>query len=142
MARDKGGPALRAQVLEIPALDLTMSQPSVNEDAQDVMLTRDNLTSDIERYCDPQDRRHPLASPLLADDLTGLPPALIMTAEHDILRDDGEAYGRRLTQAEGSAEVIRWAGHVHGSHEMTAVLESAREWQSRVATFLRDRPNS
>lgn len=62
-----------------------------------------------------------------------------MTAEYDILRDDGQAYGRRLSQAEGSADVIRWPGHVHGSHEVTAVAECAREWQSRVAAFLRDR---
>lgn len=123
------------------ALDLTMSQPSVNEVGQDGVLIRDDLAHDIGQYCDPRERGHPYASPLLADDLTGLPPALIMTAEYDILRDDGEAYGRRLIQAGGSADVNRWTGHVHGSHEMTTVLESASEWQSAVATFLRDRLN-
>ncbi|GAA4444624.1 alpha/beta hydrolase [Phytohabitans houttuyneae] len=137
VARDEGGPALVAQVLEIPALDLTMSQPSVNATAGPVVLTRDDLAENIARYADPADLRHPYASPLLAPDLSGLPPALVMTAELDILRDDGAAYGRRLVEAGGSAEVVEWAGHVHGSHEMTAVLVSAREWQARAAAFLR-----
>ncbi|MEO3829563.1 alpha/beta hydrolase [Actinomadura sp. B10D3] len=136
MARDQGGPALVAQVLEIPALDLTLKQPSVNEPAEAALLTRDDLAADIERYCDPEDRTDPYASPLLAGDLSGLPPALIMTAEFDILRDDGAAYGRRLTEAGVPAEVVQWDGHVHGSHEMTAILESARRWQAHVAGFL------
>lgn len=136
MVRDQGGPALVAQVLEIPALDLTLGQPSVNEPAEAVLLTRDDLAADIERYCDPGDRTDPYASPLLAEDLSGLPPALIMTAEFDILRDDGAAYGRRLTAAGVPAEVVQWDGHVHGSHEMTAMLESARRWQAHVAEFL------
>lgn len=139
LTRDSGRPHLLAQVLEIPVLDLTMSQPSVHEAAGAVVLTGAELAANIEQYCDAGDRRHPYASPLLADDLAGLPPALIMTAEYDILRDEGAAYGRRLSESGGAAEVVEWAGHVHGSHEMTAVLESARAWQARVAGFLRDR---
>jgi acetyl esterase len=139
VAREEGGPTLAAQVLEIPALDLTMSQPAITGTAEPVLLTRDELADNIARYADPEDRRHPHASPLLAPDLSGLPPALIMTAEHDILRGDGAAYARRLTEAGGSAELVEWAGHVHGSHDMTAVLESARQWQRRVADFLQSR---
>lgn len=139
VARDEGGPALVAQVLEIPALDLTMGQPAVTAVAGPVVLTRDDLADNIARYADSEDRPHPYASPLLAPDLSGLPPALVMTAEFDILRDDGAAYARRLVEAGGSAELVEWAGHVHGSHEMTAVLESARDWQARVAAFLRSR---
>jgi acetyl esterase len=139
LVRDKGGPSLLAQVLEIPALDLTLGQPSVNAPSEAAMLTRDDLAANIAQYCDPLDRRNPYASPLLAEDLTGLPQALIMTAEFDILRDDGAAYGRRLTEAGVPAEVIQWAGHVHGSHEMTAPLETARQWQAQVAEFLTER---
>jgi acetyl esterase len=138
MIRAEGGPSLLAQVLEIPVLDLTMDRTYANEAEGPLVLTRDELAAAIEGYCAVEDRRRPYASPLLAGDLTGLPPALIMTAEYDLLRDEGEAYGELLRRAGGSAEVIRWAGHVHGSHEMSAVLESAREWQSRVAGFLRD----
>ncbi|MBB6551874.1 alpha/beta hydrolase [Nonomuraea rubra] len=135
MARDRSGPQLIAQVLEIPALDLTMSR--VTNAAEALVLTPDELAANIDRYCGPEDRRHPYASPLLAGDLAGLPPALIMVAEYDILRDEGEAYGQALRREEVPAEVICWPGHVHGSHEMTAVLASAREWQACVATFLR-----
>jgi acetyl esterase len=139
VARDEGGPALVAQVLEIPALDLTMSQPSVTATTGPLVLTADDLAENIARYAGDADLRHPYASPLLAHDLSGLPSALVMTAELDILRDDGAAYARRLVEAGGSAEVVEWAGHVHGSHEMTATLDSAREWQARVAAFLRAR---
>ncbi|WP_219470921.1 alpha/beta hydrolase [Nonomuraea rhizosphaerae] len=138
MIRDEGGPPLRAQVLEIPALDLTAGRSDSAEPEEGAVLTRAELDTTIEQYCDLQLRHHPYASPLLADDLSGLPPALIMTAEYDILREDGERYGRRLERAGVPAEVICWPGHVHGSHEMTAALESARQWQSRVAVFLRD----
>lgn len=138
MTRDQGGPPLVAQVLEIPALDLTMSRVTAEPPGEGLVLTREELAADIERYCDRQDRRHPYASPLLAGTLSGLPPTLIMTAEYDILRPEGEAYGQALRRDGVPAEVICWPGHVHGSHEMTAVLESAREWQSRVASFLSD----
>lgn len=138
MSRDRGGPALVAQVLEIPALDLTMSQPSIEQNATGYALTRQDLTDDISRYCDADQRREPYASPALADDLSGLTPALIMSAEFDVLRDDGELYARRLNQAGTPAEAICWSGHIHGSHEMTAVLPSAREWQAGVEAFLRE----
>jgi acetyl esterase len=138
MARDKGGPALAAQVLDIPALDLTMSLPSAKGVGAKTLMSPEDLAADIARYCSPGDLSDPYASPLLADDLRGLPEALIMTAEYDILRDDGAAYARRLSEAGVPSELICWPGHVHGSHEMTAMLQSARDWQAREASFLRD----
>jgi hypothetical protein len=84
-----------AQVLEIPALDLTMSHPSIEAYAHGYALTRHDLADN----CDPGQRREPYASPALADDLTGLPPALIMTAEYDLLREDGALYARCLDEA-------------------------------------------
>jgi acetyl esterase len=138
MSRDRGCPALVAQTLEIPALDLTMSQPSIEDSATGYVLTRDELTDNIDLYCAPDERSQPYASPALAVDLAGLPPALIMTAEYDVLRDDGAMYARRLSGAGVRAEVICWAGHVHGSHEMTAMVPSAQDWQARVESFLRE----
>lgn len=125
-----------AQVLEIPALDLTMSQPSIEQNGTGYALTRQDLADNISHYCDAGRRREPYASPALAGDLSGLPAALIMSAEFDVLRDDGELYARRLHQAGSPAEAICWAGHIHGSHEMTAVLASARDWQASVESFL------
>jgi acetyl esterase len=138
LSRDRGGPALVAQTLEIPVLDLTMSQPSFESDAEGYALTRQELADNIDRYCNLDQRREPYASPALADDLAGLPPALIMSAEYDVLRDDSERYARRLDEAGTPAEAICWPGHIHGSHEMTAVLPSARAWQAKVEAFLRE----
>jgi acetyl esterase len=136
MSRDRDGPTLLAQVLEIPVLDLTLSQPSIEAYSDGYALTRRELADHIDQYCSRDQRRDPYASPALGSDLAGLSPALIMTAEYDLPRDDGELYGRRLNEAGTPAEVIRWAGHIHGSHEMTAVLPSARDWQARVESFL------
>jgi acetyl esterase len=136
--RDRGRPALVAQVLEIPALDLTMSQPSIEQNATGYALTREDLAVNISHYCDADQCREPYVSPALADHLYHLPPALIMTAEFDVLRDDGELYARRLNEAGTPAKAICWSGHIHGSHEMTAVLPSARDWQASVESFLRE----
>ncbi|MBB5790072.1 alpha/beta hydrolase [Jiangella mangrovi] len=137
MARDRGGPRPAAQVLEIPVLDLTLAHAEREADPDAVVLTYDELAENIERYCDPDRRGEPYASPLLSPDLSGLPPTLIMTAEFDVLRGDGRAYAERLAAARVPVTLHEWAGHVHGSHDMTAVVASARDWQGEVDDFLR-----
>jgi acetyl esterase len=139
MARDRGGPSVIAQSLEVPMLDLTMTQPSIDELAEGYMLTRERLARDVADYCDPERRSDPYASPLLAPDLAGLPPALIATAEYDLLRDDGEQYAARLEAAGVSATAARWPGHLHGSLGLTRLAPSAAEWHQRQHAFLRER---
>jgi acetyl esterase len=139
MARDRGGPPLVLQVLDIPVTDLTRSCPSVTENGTGYLLTREA----IEQYCelyleDPTDATNPYASPMLADDLTNLPPAVVMTAEFDPLRDEGERYAERLAAAGVPVQAKRWLGHVHGSSGMTALLPTAREWRDEVIQALRD----
>ena len=73
---------------------------------------------------------------VLAPDLSGLPPALVMTAEFDPLRDEGEAYARRLAQAGVSTTLRRWLGHIHGSMSFTRILPSAREYRAQVVAAL------
>jgi acetyl esterase len=123
MARDRGGPPIVCQILEIPVTDLTMGQPSVRENGSGYMLT----TSAMEQYVgfyvpDAAERTNPYASPLLADDLGGLPPALVMTAEFDPLRDEGEAYARRLEEAGVPTVHRRWDGQFHGSQRMGKLI--------------------
>lgn len=137
MSRDRGGPTLTAQPLEIPALDLTMSQPAVDDPALGLVITRDELAEQIDDYCDADLRAEPYASPLLAPDLSGLPATLIMTAEYDLLRDDGAQSAQRLRDAGVPAQEIRWAGHVPGSHELTRQSPSAREWRTTANEILR-----
>jgi acetyl esterase len=139
MARDRGGPATIAQSLEVPMLDLTMSEASIETFATGYMLTRERLELEVDDYCEPRRRSDPYASPLLAEDLAGLPPALIATAEYDLLRDDGEHYAARLDAAGVPATAVRWPGHVHGSLGLTRLVASANAWQARTHAFLRER---
>jgi acetyl esterase len=123
LARDRSGPPIVLQVLEIPVTDLTMSQPSVKENGVGYLLTEEGIIDFTAKYlADPADAANPYASPLLADDLSGLPPALVTTMELDPLRDEGEAYARRLAEAGVPVEHTRWNGHFHGSTTMAAVV--------------------
>jgi acetyl esterase len=139
MTRDRGGPSVIAQSLEVPMLDLTLAQPSIDEFAEGYMLTRERLALEVADYCDPERRSDPYASPLLASDLASLPPALIATAEYDLLRDDGERYAARLRAAGVPATAVRWPGHLHGSLGLTRLAPTAGEWHQRQHAFLRER---
>ncbi|HEY3480688.1 MAG TPA: alpha/beta hydrolase [Streptomyces sp.] len=93
--RDEGGPLPAVQALLCPNTDLTLAQPSVTGKGKGHGLETDALAVFVGSFVpDPADRR--AASPLHADDLTGLPTTLVITAEHDPLRDEGDAYARRL----------------------------------------------
>ena len=113
-ARDEGGPAARFQVLMVPATNLAPPpSPSMRLFSEGFGL--DGIEAMVQAYMGENgDPRHPLASPLLAPDHSRLPPALILTAEFDPLRDDGEAYGARLRAAGVPAEVQRFDGTIHG----------------------------
>jgi acetyl esterase len=139
MARDRGGPPLVFQVLEIPATDMTLSQPSVAENAEGYILSRASMEQCVGFYlASPADATNPYASPLLASDLTGLPPALVMTMEFDPLRDEGEAYGRRLQDAGVPTTIRRWDGQFHGSMAMSKLMPAeAKEYHDMVNAALR-----
>jgi acetyl esterase len=140
MARDRGGPPLVVQVLDIPVTDLTMSQPSIDENGEGYLLTKKAMTDYAGYYVpDPAQRRHPYASPLFADDLSGLPPAVVLTMEHDPLRDEGEAYADRLRAAGVPVTHRRFDGQFHGSVAMaTLVPDVAAEHTAMIVDALRD----
>ena len=128
VARDRKGPMPVYQVLIYPATDMRMITPSMEENADAPLLTRAAMAWFIEHYLrGEKDKADPLASPLLAADLSGLPPAFILTAECDPLRDEGEDYGRRLQDAGVPAEVKRYAGMPHGFFSFGAALNTAKE---------------
>lgn len=138
MARDRSGPPLVFQTVEIPVTDLTMSHPSIVEN-DGYLLTIAMMEQMRGDYVpDEADRKHPYASPLFADDLSGLPPALVMTAEFDPLRDEGEAYAQRLVDAGVPTRMKRWDGHIHGASSFTKILPSAREYRGEVIDALRE----
>jgi len=137
MARDRGGPVLVFQVLDVPWTDLTLSQPSVHELGTGYLLTRAELELFAGQYLgDPRKAGEGYASPLLAADLSGLPPALVTTAEFDPLRDEGAAYARRLTEAGVPVQRQHLTGHIHESFAFTRLLPSAREHHRVCVTAL------
>jgi acetyl esterase len=129
-AREAGGPALRCQVLSVPVTDYAFDTASYRENAQGYGLTRAAMEWFWGHYlASPADGA--LASPLRVPDLAGLPPAFVLTAEFDPLRDEGEAYARRLADAGVDVTLRRYEGMVH----MFLGPESVQD----VGRFLRDR---
>jgi acetyl esterase len=114
--RDEGGPALSGQMLLYPVTDYhTPGTPSYVENADGYGLTRDTMEWFWGHYLnDAADADHPHASPLRAPDLAGLPPAYVMSAEYDPLRDEAERYGERLRAAGVATEITRRPGMNHG----------------------------
>jgi acetyl esterase len=139
LTRDRGGPALALQVLVYPWTDLRMGHPSVEENADGYLLTRDTLAWFRNHYvgANEADVLNPLASPLLAEDLSGLPPALIITAEFDPLRDEGEEYGRRLEQAGVPVKVHRYDGMIHGFFPLVGVFDACNQAVDEAADAVR-----
>jgi acetyl esterase len=139
MARDRGGPEISFQLLEVGCFDATQSFPSMTEFASGYLVTKEELAKGWEWYLpDGVDPKDPYISPLFAEKHTGLPPALILTCEFDPLRDEGEAYGERLRSAGVEVELIRARGHIHSStYSESWLVPSARRYQRRTATALR-----
>ena len=129
MARDRQGPALRFQLLVYPCTDMDPSRwRSMHENKVGYFLTTDSMVWFYDQYVpSAADRTHPYASPIHAADLSGLPPAFVITAEFDPLRDEGEAYAAKLQQAGVPTEAQRFDGMIHGFFGMTAMFEQARE---------------
>ena len=134
MARDRGGPRIAYQLLVYPVTDASLDTPSYRENADGYLLTRSVMEWFWNHYTKATDRESPYASPLRARDLKGLPPALVITAEFDPLRDEGEAYARRLEQAGVPVKVRRFDGMIHGFFGMGAVFpQAATALQEAVA---------
>jgi len=137
-ARDESGPAISLQLLEVPALDLTLGSASIQENATGYGLTAADLPKILRYYlADPDDATNAYASPLLATDLSRLPAAYIMSAEYDPLRDDGERYATRLRTAGVPTTYSLQRGQIHISSALTAILPAARAWRDEAIMALR-----
>jgi acetyl esterase/lipase len=124
-ARDEGGPALAAQLLAYPALDPTQALPSVAENADGMFLSAADMRAFYDLYVPGALAEDPTVALLRADDLSGLPPAVVCTAEFDTLRDEGDAYAERLRAAGVPVRHLPGPGLVHGYFALTEVAEAA-----------------
>jgi acetyl esterase len=128
LARDVGSPRIQHQLLIYPAVDMTTSWPSHQENGEGYFLTLRDMEWFSGHYvADPADREDFRASPLRASSHAGLPSATIITAEFDPLRDEGEAYGEKLRSEAVPAEVRRYDGVVHGFFGMGAIVDAGRD---------------
>jgi len=134
--RDAGGPPLAFQALAYPATDQRMDTPSHTSFAQGYLLTRDNLLWYRGNYLAPQDYEDWRASPLRAADLARLPPAHIITAGYDPLRDEGRAYSDRLVAAGVPVLYECFEGMAHGFITMGGVLAAANHALYRLGQSL------
>jgi len=135
-ARDAGGPSVAAQVLIYPVVDHDFDNGSYTDPANQLALNRDTLRWFWDHYVAEEHRDHPDVSPARATDLTGLPPAVVLTAEHDVLRDEGEAYAEALRAAGVPASCRRFAGQMHGFFTMVGLLPASAEALDHVASEL------
>ena len=127
-ARAAGGPDIALQVLVYPVTDCDMETTTYRDPGNQLMLTSDSMTWFWDHYApDPAARLHPDASPLRAASLADLPPAVVLTAEHDVLRDEGELYATRLLKAGVPVRHQRFAGQMHGFFTMVDLLPGAGE---------------
>lgn len=127
-ARDEGGPQIAFQCLLYPVTDCDVSRPSYAANGTGYILETPAMEWFWDTYCpDASQRQEPYASPIRASDLSNLPPALVVTAEFDPLRDEGEAYADALQAAGNDARWVRYDGMVHDFFATAAVFESSRK---------------
>ncbi|MCM2393218.1 alpha/beta hydrolase [Streptomyces albipurpureus] len=122
-ARDAGGPDIALQLLVYPVTDYNPDTASYRDPGNQLLLSRASMEWFWDHYApDKADRTRPDAAPLRADDLSGLPPTEVLTAEHDVLRDEGEAYAARLVEAEVPTGLRRFSGQMHGFFTLPGLL--------------------
>jgi acetyl esterase len=141
MARDRGGPSLVYQLIVYPVTNYDLTTPSYLEEACNAPgmgSSRDTMIYFWSQYLnDDADGRNPYASPLLAEDLSGLPPALVITAQYDVLRDEGQAYAARLHKAGVPVTVSNYESSRHGFFSAGTLSDYTKPAREEAASALR-----
>jgi acetyl esterase len=135
-ARDSGIP-IALQLLVYPVTDADLDTSTYREFADGYWLTRYSMEWFWNHYLPDGDRFVPDASPLRADDVRGTAPALVITAEFDPLRDEGDAYARRLEEAGVPVTLSRYDGMIHGFFRMPGVVDRANDALAEAVEALR-----
>jgi acetyl esterase len=139
LARDAGAPAIAYQVLLYPVTDGRTDTASYRDCADGYLLTRDGMRWFFDHYLkSPADAADWRVSPLRAGSLAGLPPALVVTAGFDPLRDEGDAYAARLREAGVRVDHVCYGGMIHGFAPMGRLIDSGNRAVSHIAASLRE----
>jgi acetyl esterase len=139
LARDAGSPKIAFQLLFYPATDFSMSFPSQKELEEGYLLTKHNQRWFHEQYLrGPEDKADWRVSPMRAESLADLPPAYVLTAGYDPLRDEGEAYARKLEQAGVKVRIRRLSGQIHGFLTMGKVIPESATALDEAGAALRE----
>jgi acetyl esterase len=142
-AKQEGGQLPVAQLLIYPVIDNSFNTTSYQENAQIKPLVKEMMVWFWDNYLSlPEDANNPYASPSKATDLSGLPPAFVITAELDVLRDEGEAYARQLKQAGVEVKCKRYEGAVHEFFSLSGVVDISKTALQDAATFLQQAFNN
>ncbi len=139
LAKDKSTPAICFQLLPYPSTNLG-GEPTVSmkENAEGYFLTKGTMEWFRDCYLNSeQDKVNPLLSPFLNEDFNGLPPALVITAEYDPLRDEGEDYAKKLAEAGVEVEAVRFDGTIHGFISMAVVINQGKDALVKSGNALR-----
>lgn len=131
---------LKFQMLIYPAVDMRMESPSISENANAPILTKAVMAWFVAHYINGDaDKANISASPMLASDeqLKKMPPTIVITAQFDPLRDEGEAYGKRLVENGVSTTITRYNGAFHGFFNMITILDDAQSAHAQASTLLK-----
>ncbi|MBV1934816.1 MAG: alpha/beta hydrolase [Parvibaculaceae bacterium] len=136
-ARDEKGPSIALQLLIYPVTDLTAEDGSREDFSEGYFLAQETMLWFSDQYMGPDDDwQTPYASPLMADDFSGLPPAYVVTAGYDILRDEGKAYADALSAAGVSVTYENYEGMIHGFFNMQSVSKVSVQAVTAAAVAL------
>ena len=139
MARDAGAPTIAFQALLYPVTDIGTQTGSYRQFADGYLLSRDGMLWFFDHYLASKDQAGDWrASPLRASSLKGLPPAVIVTAGFDPLRDEGEAYARALRDADVRVDYLCYGGMIHGFVPMGRLIDTGNRAVSHIAASLRE----
>lgn len=137
-ARDKGGPAVAAQILAYPVTDMSLTQESHARNADIPPIPPDTMQWFFERYCrNEADKKDWRAAPLLAESHADLPPALVIVGGYDPLMDEGVAYAEKMKAAGCAAEVFHMPGQIHGFLTMNKIITEASQAHDAIEKALK-----
>lgn len=142
IARDRGSPSIKYQVLIYPVTNLDFNTRSYIENGEGYVLTRDSMIWYAQQYLNSEkEMQNVQVAPFLAENLEGLPPALILTAQYDPLKDDGASYASRLIQAGVNVEYKYYSGMIHGFLWMTGIIDEGKKAVQLIANRLQSNLN-